>query len=719
MTKTLSTKLGTRLILAYVILAALYVVFNPPYEAPDEVAHFAMIHKLATDGQLAVQDPSAPETPWHQQGSQPPLYSPLAAVLVAGLDRSDYWETRQPNPQGVIGQPAKFRNKNTFMHDDYPALPRGTYLAIYVARALSIACGALTDYAVYQSAQVIAPQRPSLALWALALTAFNPQFVFISSAANNDNLVTALNSIIFWQTLVMLRDGFSTSRSLLLGVLVALASISKLSGLTMGAAVALAGFWVLWKSRDGRGFIVLGLLGLLSWTILAGWWYARNWILYGEFFGTQTMLDIFGRRVPPLDLPTLIREEWDSLRVSYWGLFGSFSLYVPRWFYPLMNAITLLSLVGWILAVWRLRRRPELSSVFWIGTVGILGMASFISWTLQVYATQGRLLFGFIAAYSLTMALGLEALRLPPRAGLLGLMSFSALMPFAVLIPTYAPTPPLDSLPSSATPFYARMGEDIVLIGYELEDRLYREERIPIVLYWQAIRPVQEDYAISVELVRKANTRLGVTISYPNYGAQRTSRWQVGPIYRDLWWIDDPYWITQTFPSQFPMYWHISLWNLDEGSRLPIYDESGAPLGIVRLRAGGMAQPAPKPPQLIKDQAEAHFGPLRLLGYDWQADTGQLQLTWQAAQPPGQDYAVGIHIIDEEGTLVGQADSEPNLPMRYWQADQRYLSDHMLSLDDLPQGRLSVLVMVYSRQDGTRLDNGLPDRALTLLTFKR
>ncbi|MCS6835604.1 MAG: hypothetical protein NZ750_06270 [Anaerolineae bacterium] len=707
------------MITAYVFLAALYALFNPPYEAPDEVFHFAMIHKLATDGQLAVQDVNAPATPWHQQGSQPPLYYALSAVLVAGIDRSDYWETRQPNPQGVVGQPGKFRNKNAFIHDDYPAPPRGTWLAIYVARGLSIACGALTVYAVYQSARVIAPKQKSLALWALALTAFNPQFIFISSTANNDNLVTAFNSVILWQTLVMLRDGFNTPRSLLLGVLAALASISKLSGLTMGVAVALAGAWVLWKSRDWRGFIVLGLLGLLSWTLLASWWYARNWILYGEFFGTQTMLDLFGRRIPTPDLLTLIREEWEGLRISYWGLFGLFSLYVPLWFYPLMDALTLLSLAGWVWAVWRLRHQPILPSVLWIGVVGVLGIASFISWTLQVYASQGRLLFGFIAAYSLSMALGLDALRLPSRAGLLGLMSFSALMPFAVLIPTYAPTPPLDSLPASATPFYARMGEDVVLVGYELEDRLYREERIPIVLYWQVLRPVQEDYAVSVELVRQTDTRLGVTVSYPNYGARRTSRWQVGLIYRDLWWIDDPYWITPTFPSQFPMYFHISLWKLDEGRRLPIYDETGAPLGIVRLRAGGVAHPAPEPAQSIEGQSGNLFGPLRLLGYDWQDKTGQLRLTWRPIRSPHHDYAIGVHIVDEHGRLVGQADSEPNLPTRYWQAEQRYLSDHRLDFDSLPQGRLEVFVMVYSRESGARLDNGTPSRTLLLLNLKR
>ena len=62
--------------------------------------------------------------------------------------------------------------------------------------------------------------------------------------------------------LVLLRDGFSTRRSLVIAVLIALASLSKLSGLVLSRWSALAGLWIAYRRRDWRGLITLG--GLMA-----------------------------------------------------------------------------------------------------------------------------------------------------------------------------------------------------------------------------------------------------------------------------------------------------------------------------------------------------------------------------------------------------------------------------------------------------------------------
>jgi 4-amino-4-deoxy-L-arabinose transferase-like glycosyltransferase len=712
------------LIAAYVLIALLYAYFNPIYEAPDEVYHFAMIQKLATDGQLAVQDKNGPETAWNQQGSQPPLYYALGAVLVTGLDRSDYEATRQFNPHVILGEPGRFRNKNFLLHDQlYPPPLYGTTLAVYIVRLLSIFCGAVTVYALIRAAQVIAPQQPAVLYWAVALTAFNPQFLFISSAVNNDNLVTAFASVIVWQTLVMLRDGFAPRRSLLLGVLVALACISKLSGLTMGLVVALVAVWVLWKRRDWRGFLTLALAGALAWLLLAGWWYLRNWVLYGEWFGNQTMLDIFGRRTPTPDLLTLFQTEFEGLRISYWGLFGWFNVYAPRGFYVVMDALTALGLVGWLVSLVRARRDgTRTASALWLGVVCTAGIISFISWTLQVYATQGRLLFTFITALSLTLAMGLSALRLPARWGLFGMMGFAALLPFLVLYPTYAPTPTLTELPASATPTDIHMGDEFVLVGYETADRRYVAEEYPaITLYWKVLAQPQQDFSVSVQLLQGERV-LGEQISYPGYGAQRTSLWQSGQIYYDVWQVERPFWILpDENPAQFQMDWSVSLWKADEGWRLPITTSDGAPVGMTRLRAGGYAQPAPAPSTLLPDdRADAHFdGMGRLKGYDWNAETGDFRLYWQAETPLPDDWVVGVHVMGADGQMVTQADGEPQLPTRYWQAGDVLVSDHHLDVNSLPAGAYQIELMWYARSDGHRLSNGTPDSVLRALEFQR
>ena len=68
------------LILAlFTILGSVYSIIVPPFEASDELWHYPMVKYIADHGALPVQEPGV-ETPWRQEGSQPPLY-----YLVAGL----------------------------------------------------------------------------------------------------------------------------------------------------------------------------------------------------------------------------------------------------------------------------------------------------------------------------------------------------------------------------------------------------------------------------------------------------------------------------------------------------------------------------------------------------------------------------------------------------------------------------------------------------------
>src|SRR5262249_21656043 len=161
----------------------------------------------------------------------------------------------QPNPHAKAGVPGASDNKNLVLHDSpHPPLEK-TALAVFVARLFSIALGTITVYAVYASARLIASEN--VALLAAGLTAFNPMFLFITASVNNDNLVMALNSVIIWQMLVMLRDGFNMRRSLLLAILIALTSLSKLSGLVLIPVVILAALWLVSRQRNWRGLITL------------------------------------------------------------------------------------------------------------------------------------------------------------------------------------------------------------------------------------------------------------------------------------------------------------------------------------------------------------------------------------------------------------------------------------------------------------------------------
>ncbi|MCE2490285.1 MAG: glycosyltransferase family 39 protein, partial [Anaerolineae bacterium] len=406
------------LLLAFLLVGLLYAWATPVLEASDEPHHFAFAEFISRHWTLPVQVPGE-ITPWAQEGSQPPLYYILVAALIAPVDTGDLPDLMRPNPHAIVGDPSTINNHNRFLHDtSFPPL-HGSALAIYVARVFSLllACGSVAG--VWLTARELAyltgqnPER--LALLAAGLVAFNPQFLFISASVSNDNLITLLASLAIWQMLALSRNGLNARRSLALALLLALAAASKLSGLLLIAPLGLAALWAAIRFGQKREFLRLALLTGVCLLVIAGPWYARNLTLYGELTGSQTMLDIFGRRPAP-SLENLLTEEFRGLRYSYWGIFGAFNIFSPTLFYLAMDIVTLAGAFGLLRCLWQARAKPEtlVPHSLLLFCVALF-LIALVVWTLQTAASTGRLLFPVSAAGSSLLALGLLRLRLPVR----------------------------------------------------------------------------------------------------------------------------------------------------------------------------------------------------------------------------------------------------------------------------------------------------------------
>src|SRR5512136_3293772 len=83
---------------AFVVLAAVYSVATPVFEAGDELWHYPFVQFLATGHSLPVQDPNV-KTLWEQEGGQPPLYYALAALATSWLDTNDLADRLWRNPE--------------------------------------------------------------------------------------------------------------------------------------------------------------------------------------------------------------------------------------------------------------------------------------------------------------------------------------------------------------------------------------------------------------------------------------------------------------------------------------------------------------------------------------------------------------------------------------------------------------------------------------------
>ncbi len=715
---------------AYAVLALAYAWATPPLEASDELWHFGLIQHLAETGELPVQAPGV-ETPWEQEGSQPPLYYFIAALLVQPLDRSDFDAVRQPNPHAYAGVPGAVGNKNLVLHDTpHPPL-QGTALAVYAIRLFSMALGAVTVSAVYAAARVLAEglpgafprQRAMLPLLAAGLTAFNPMFLFISASANNDTLVTALNSLIVWQTLLLLRDGFTPRRSVGIALLVALASLSKLSALALLPALGLAALWTAYRRRDGRGLLFFGVCVAGVWALLAGWWYLRNLTLYGELFGTGTMAAVAGVRETPFTLQTLL-DEFQGFRFTYWGVFGGVNILTFRWFYDVMDIITLLGLVGLALHLWRARSDHAYTGrVLLLGLIVLTGVGGVIAWTAQTYASQGRLLFPFVAAASPLLALGLAELtarvsrnagQATAAVGVSAFALFALIVPFASIAPQYAPPAPLAALPESARPVYARFG-DAALIGYETPDRRYAPgDAVPITVYWQVLAPAERDLSLYLHAVLADGSVIGKVDSYPGGGRLRTTTWQPGAIYADTYAIP----LDATAEGASTLRVSVGWWHYPTESYIAAVREDGQPITAVMLDAGAFVgrTGAPLPEDLTAVENARFGGVIALAGYRWEErypPNRSLVLYWQATGTPAANYTVFAQVLDAANRVIGQGDAPPDLPTRYWQPGEHYTTVHILGYPEpAPEGRYRLVIGWYDPVSGARLDAGTPDGAV-------
>ncbi len=729
------------IILGFIVLSSVYSVVNPIFESPDEVYHYPYVKYIANGNGLPVQSADRQEY-WEQEGSQPPLYYAVSALLSGWINTDDLPQLYRLNPHARIGIPMAQDNKNMIIHTDRERWPwHGTVAAVHVVRFWSILMGAGTLLCTYRLTRTLFPARPELAIGALGIHASIPMFVFISASVNNDNLIILLASI---SLVLLVRRMVSDApdRRILpvLGAVVGLACLTKLSGLALVPLVALAlavdRGWRLGRAsssltaqqvrRGLRDWVVDVLVMLVPAAIVAGWWYIRNWRLYGDPTGLRTMLEIFGRRSTA---PTLreLAAEFEGLRISFWGLFGVVNILMrPLWIYDVLDALSVFAAVGvglWVVRTARARHFdnwPILAVlVAWIGVVFV----SLIRWTTLTKASQGRLLYPAISPVVLLMTLGLAQWlparhrdRLVPWLGA-PLTLLALAVPLGAIAPVYA-LPPIvtrDKVPASMQPFGAVYEDKVRLLGYELSRVPAKPGgAIEVKLYWEPLTHIEEDLSLYIHVFGRDGAKIGQRDSYPGGGMYLTSEWTPDEV------ICDRYRVPIDPQAQGPVAAEVAvgLYRLDSMANLSVRDEKGQPVGrpiIARAKITGSHDDAAPTKRLDADLGHR----ARLIGYD--LDVAHLQpgaqvpftLYWRVEGTFSHDYTVFVHLMDAAGQVVGQGDGPPlsgEYPTSFWGKGEILADPHtILVRPEATPGPVRLLVGLYHLESGERVPVYRPD----------
>ncbi|MEW5987430.1 MAG: glycosyltransferase family 39 protein [Chloroflexota bacterium] len=717
---------------SYGVLGLLYALVTPPLEASDEYKHYPVVQFVQTQGALPILDPTRPGL-WRQEAAQPPLYYVLMAALTAGIDTSDLADVHRLNPHAFIGDPNQVSNKNLIIHqptrEHFPW--RGSVLALMLIRFASVGLGLGTIILVARLGTTL---FGSAVGWlAAAWTAFNPMFLFVHAAVNNDALAILFGHLGFYLLVRLWQDvpdpRHEWRRYVVLGAVLGLAILTKLSLAALLGLTGLALASLAWRRHAWRLFWLGGPIVLLTTLFVSGGWFIRNGSLYQDLTGLNVFIAVQGVRDHPLTWSDWLGEFGTFYR-SFWGLFGGVNVAAPEPFYFMGNLLAVIGTIGWLGWLWSRRAAgTRLPLAAWPVPEGhwllvawpLLLFILLLRWTTIAPSFQGRLIFPALGAINTVWAAGWLAWVSPrwrPRLALGwggGTLVAATLIPWLVIRPAYTYPTPLAELPPTAQfgPITFQANEDLVqLVGVEVPpDQSVTPvgEPVEVVLYWRADEPVQQDYLSTVHLLGQQNTSVGQINRYPAGGMIPTSQWQPGQIWRDVYHvvvIEDA-----VVPARLRVL--VGLYDTQVGQALAASGPDGAPMELVivgEARLTAKDKQSAQPPVKL---AVALADGLALQGYRLEpqpaAPSDQLQLTlyWQATAAPSLDYTVFVHLLDAAGTPVVVADGPPvagDYPTSFWQAGEQIEDRHTIPLPpDLEPGIYRLAVGFYDPVSGRRV----------------
>lgn len=296
-------------------------------------------------------------------------------------------------------------------------------------RGMSLVCYLLLVVVTFRL--VAALTGVDLALAAAAFVAWLPMHAFLAWRVNNDGLTNLLWAIALWRWCLALRDGPSVSEGWRSGLAVGAALLCKQSSLGLLPLALLAGVLVganttQWRRAAVQTAVCLGLA-----LLLAGWWYARNVVLYGDLLA-QTAFDarFLAVRTTRESLSTMMASRPDFHYWRYvwaWAVRSSViylghDLFVLPWSVyqlhgPLLLVSGTLGGAGFAKLALRRPRDPRTGAGWLLGAGLLLSLVMLAKFNAVYFQAQGRYLFIMLPAWGLLLAGGASRL-FPPGSRL-------------------------------------------------------------------------------------------------------------------------------------------------------------------------------------------------------------------------------------------------------------------------------------------------------------
>jgi hypothetical protein len=460
---------------------ACWALITPPFQAPDEVDHFAYTQSLVERGEGPTHDAAAPLHRWSDAESRALAATDFLTDHEVGdtrmpwttLAEDRYGESVAKHPPANDGGGYSTSASHGPLY--YLALAPGYLLARHDStfaqltwmRLISALLGALAALFAFLLARELAPGRPWLGVLAALLVTYEPMYGFISGAVNNDVGVNAAAAAVSFLLVRALRRGLTIPWGLLTGLVLVATPLIKETGLSLYPVAALALLGALWLHHSRPD--LLGWLGLAVGAV------AMNEISVHVLSTLQPRASSAGFQAIGSNtsaasealhhIPYFISYVWQTFLPALpfmgrhfasvgdpaytifikrgWGAFGWYDVFFPAWVYLVILAAMLGSIPLGLWAAkrewtWIARNWREVVTVLLIPIAVIAGFeAAYYSPGVQtVIPTYGRYAFPAIVPLAVIVVGVLHSLgrRRMVYGGVVLLMSMIALSYSAQLL---------------------------------------------------------------------------------------------------------------------------------------------------------------------------------------------------------------------------------------------------------------------------------------------
>ncbi len=421
---------------------ACWALITPPFQAPDEIDHYAYTQSLVERGEGPAVSAAVPIDRWSDAES-------LALETTAFLSDHEVADT------GMPWTPLAEQRFKELYSQQHPAANNGggyttsashgplyylalspayllaehdsTFSQLTLMRLTSALLGALAALFAFLLARELAPRRPWLGVLAALLVCYEPMYGFISGAVNNDVGVNAAAAAVAYLLVRLLRRGMTVPWGFATGAVLVATPLVKETGLSLYpvAALVLIAALVLRHSRaDLPGWLAL-VVGALAMDLVS----VHVLSTLQPTSGTNGFHAIGANSSAASEalhhIPEYLSYVWQTFlpRLPFmgqhfspaipgydifvrrgWGAFGWYDVFFPDWIYKLILSVMLAAVPLGVWAFvrewpWIKRHWLEVLTVVLIPIAVIAGFeAAYYSPGIQtVIPTYGRYAFPAIA----------------------------------------------------------------------------------------------------------------------------------------------------------------------------------------------------------------------------------------------------------------------------------------------------------------------------------